>query len=178
MNAAGLWQGQADAALSPRGRQQARVLADELQGSRIAALVSSDLARARETAEILAEALGLTPWLEPGLREMDVGAWSAQPHGELARRYPDEVARVRAGDWDVRPGGGENRREVRSRAIAALECARLRAGEGLLAVVTHMGVLRAVVPGITLANAEARRLEWADLLGPEPSAAIGPAGPL
>ncbi|MCP5059131.1 MAG: histidine phosphatase family protein [bacterium] len=163
MNAAGLWQGQADAPLSPKGREQAGALAEAFRGRAIAALVSSDLSRARETAEILAAALGIVPRLEPDLREMDVGAWSAQPHAELLGRYPDEVARVRAGDWDVRPGGGECRREVRTRAVAALERAREATGEGLLAVVTHMGVLRAVVPGITLANAEARMLPWAAL---------------
>lgn len=163
MNAAGLWQGQADAPLSPKGREQAGALAETFRGRAITALVSSDLARARETAEILAAALGLVPRLEPDLREMDVGTWSAQPHAELLERYPDEVARVRAGDWDVRPGGGECRREVRRRAIEALERARESTGGGLLAVVTHMGVLRAVVPGISLANAEARMLPWAAL---------------
>lgn len=176
MNAAGLWQGQADASLSPCGCQQAHVLAEELRGRPIVELVSSDLARARETAEILAEVLGLTPRLEPDLREMDVGTWSAQPHAELVERYPSEVARVRAGDWDVRPGGGENRREVRSRALAALERARSRAGGGLLAVVTHMGVLRTFVPGTSWANAEARMLDWA-LLG-ESTGPMGAEGPL
>jgi len=185
MNAAGLWQGQADAPLSPRGREQAGALAEELRGRAIAALVCSDLSRARETAEILAEVLGLVPRLEPDLREMDVGAWSAQPHAELLERYPEDVARVRAGDWDVRPGGGECRREVRSRAVAALERAREGTGGGLLAVVTHMGVLRAVVPGITLANAEARMLPWAALseLGSaddssEPDGTAAAGGPL
>ncbi|MCP3987301.1 MAG: histidine phosphatase family protein [bacterium] len=178
MNAAGLWQGQADAPLSQRGREQARALAEELRSESIAALVCSDLSRARETAEILAGALDLSLRLEPGLREMDVGAWSAQPHAELVERYPEEIARVRAGDWDVRPGGGECRREVRGRAIAALECARASLGEGLLAVVTHMGVLRAVVPGITLANAEARMLAWDALILPEPDETAVAGGPL
>lgn len=178
MNAAGLWQGQADPPLSPRGREQARALAEALQGRGVAGLVSSDLSRARQTAELLGDVLGLAPWLEPDLREMDVGSWSGQPHAELVARYPDEVGRVRAGDWDVRPGGGETRREVRERATAALGRARVRMPGGLLAVVTHMGVLRAVVPGISLANAEARRLAWSALYEPVSRVAAGAGGPL
>ncbi len=165
MNAARVWQGQADAPLTPRGREQAQRLADALAGRGVAALVTSDLARARQTADILAERLGLTPWLEPDLREMDVGSWSARPHAELLALHPDLVERVRGGDWDVRPGGGETRREVRARALAALARARARCSSGLLGVVTHMGVLRALVPGITLANAEARLLEGTEIEG-------------
>lgn len=154
MNAQGLWQGHADPPLSERGRAQARELARALGSDGAWILVSSDLARARETAEILAAALKAELVLDAGLREMDVGHWSARPHQEIRERWPEDYARVRAGDWQVRPGGGETRSEVRARALAALERAQAAQVVGhRLALVTHLGVLRALVPGIDVANA-------------------------
>jgi broad specificity phosphatase PhoE len=84
MNAAGLWQGQADPPLSREGRDQARALALRLVGESLSLLVASDLARASETAEIAAHHLGITTRLEPGLRELDVGDWSGLSHQEIA----------------------------------------------------------------------------------------------
>lgn len=154
MNAQGLWQGQTDPPLSERGRAQARELARALASDGAWILVSSDLARARETAEILARVLRAELVLDPGLREMDVGHWSARPHQEIRERWPEDYARVRAGDWQFRPGGGETRSEVRARALAALDRAQGTQVEGhRLALVTHLGVLRALVPGIDVANA-------------------------
>ena len=155
MNASGLWQGQADPPLSAWGRRQAERLAAALAHVGIRRLVASDLRRARETADILARVLVCPLELDPDLREMDVGVWSGRPHAEIAQRWPRAHARLRAGDWDVRPPGGETRREVRARAERALR--RHLAGStssGALAVVTHLGVLRALVSETRLENAE------------------------
>ncbi len=105
MNAEGLWQGQADPPLSDEGREQAHALAERLAGDALSLLVASNLRRARETAEITARELGIATELEPGLRELDVGAWSGLAREEIARRWPDEFARFRTGDLDVRAGG-------------------------------------------------------------------------
>jgi len=153
MNAAGLWQGQADPALSGRGRGQARKLAGALGGEDLSALVASDLARARETAAILGQQLGLKASTHVGLREMDVGAWTGLPHAEIGRRWPEDLARFRAGDQDVRPGGGETRRELRLRVREALREVCADWPESRVAVVTHMGALRSLVPGLELDNA-------------------------
>jgi broad specificity phosphatase PhoE len=74
-NADGRLQGQTDRPLSDFGRTQARQLAEELAGEELEAIYSSDLARARETAEILAEHVGLPVLLDPDLREKDWGTW-------------------------------------------------------------------------------------------------------
>ncbi|UCE85487.1 MAG: histidine phosphatase family protein, partial [Deltaproteobacteria bacterium] len=99
-NAAGRWQGQGDPPLSDAGRRQARALAGALAAARARfdALLSSDLARARETAAILGEALSLEPEIEPRLRERNVGSWSGRTRREIERSWPEELARVRAGD--------------------------------------------------------------------------------
>ena len=74
-NADGRLQGHTDRPLSDFGRRQARQLADELAGEDLEAIYASDLARARETAEIVGEQLGLPVVLEPDLREKDWGTW-------------------------------------------------------------------------------------------------------
>jgi probable phosphoglycerate mutase len=151
-NAAGRWQGQGDPPLSPRGREQARGLAGAVAGEGIAAVVASDLVRARETAEILADLLGLELEVEPRLRELDVGRWSGLSHAEIARRFPEELAGLRAGVSDVRPGGGETWEELRARARAAVLAIDRRHPGRRVAVVTHSGLLR-VLAGQRLGNA-------------------------
>src|SRR5437763_15141928 len=74
-NADGRLQGHTDRPLSDFGRRQARQLADELAGEDLEAIYASDLARARETAEIVGEQLGLPVVLEPDLREQDWDTW-------------------------------------------------------------------------------------------------------
>jgi broad specificity phosphatase PhoE len=156
-NAEGRWQGQADPPLSERGREQAWQLAERLAALGIARLVASDLGRARETAQILGARLGLEPSFDAALRELDVGCWSGHPAAEVARRWPDELARFRAGDLALRAGGGESRLALRERVLAAL--ARLaRSGEGSVAVVSHLGVLRVLRPGAVLATGDLVRL--------------------
>src|SRR5581483_12433051 len=70
------WQGHADEPLNETGRAQAREVADELADRSIDAVYSSDLSRARETAEIIAARLGLSVTTDARLGEVDVGDWS------------------------------------------------------------------------------------------------------
>jgi broad specificity phosphatase PhoE len=155
-NAEGRWQGQADPPLTERGRRQAERAAERLAGLGIAVLVASDLGRARETAQILGAHLGLAPRFDPALRELDVGRWSGHPLAEVARRWPEELARFRAGDLALRAGGGESRLALRERALAAL--VRVAAAAAApVAVVSHLGVLRALRPGAELAPGELLR---------------------
>ncbi len=136
-NAAAVWQGQGDTPLTARGISQARRLAGRLQGRRYAAVVASDLGRARATA---AEA-GLESEPDPAWREADVGAWEGLSHHEVVARHPDTVAALEAGE-DVRFGGGETYSELRVRAQEALDKLAARLDDGQrAAVVTHGGVV-------------------------------------
>ena len=128
-------------------------------------VVASDLRRARETAEIAARRLGIATRLEPGLRELDVGDWSGLAREEIARRWPEDFARFRAGDLDLRLGGGETRRELRARVMAALRSLQQRYRGERIAVVTHLGVIRTLAPGRRLLNAECFWLDMARLAG-------------
>jgi probable phosphoglycerate mutase len=152
-NALGRWQGQADPELSPRGRLQAQALAGALAGAGIEAIVSSDLRRARETAEALGRALGLEPTHDARLRERDLGAWSGLTRDEIAARWPEELARVRARDPAFRPGGGESLDDVTRRVGEFLRALAARSEPARVALVSHGGVLRTLRPALVLANA-------------------------
>jgi len=140
-NRVGRWQGQADPPLNDTGRQQARVLAAQLEDDGIAAVFSSDLRRARETAGIVAERLGLPLTEEPALREIDVGSWSGLTREEVRDRYPEGFARWLAGEIGH---DGETREELSRRVVAAVErIAAAHVDEHVL-VVTHGGAIRAL----------------------------------
>jgi probable phosphoglycerate mutase len=170
-NAAGRWQGQADPPLSAAGREAAEGLAKRLaeELADCAGLVSSDLLRARETAGILGRALGREPEHWPLLREADVGSWSGRASAEIESLWPDDYRRFRAGDPELRPGGGESRRALRARALAGVRALEERFGAGPIVVVTHLGWIRALVPGLVLENAGTLWLDGAALAAGEPA---------
>ena len=160
-NAARRWQGHADPGLSEIGRAQAVALADTLSQATErpwSRLFASDLARARETAAILAGRLDLETEIDLRLRELDVGDWSGLTRVEIEVRDRERLLAFEAGDLSVLPGGGESRIELALRACAfAAEVAERFPDEDLL-VVTHLGVVRALVPGAEPTNADVTRV--------------------
>ena len=83
--------GTGDPALTDTGRRQAAAAAVRLAGSGATAVVSSPLRRARETAALVAEALGLDVEVEDGLRETDFGDWEGYTFGEVREKWPAEM---------------------------------------------------------------------------------------
>ncbi|MFL5934459.1 MAG: histidine phosphatase family protein [Gaiellaceae bacterium] len=156
-NRAGRFQGHADPPLNETGRAQAAELAQELRAEELAAVYSSPLRRALETAEVVAGSHGLEAIPVAGLREVDVGSWSGLTRAEVEERFPDQFARWLAygQGWD----DGETYEEMGRRAVAALlELAVAHEGERVVAV-THGGPIRAafaLADGTT--HADARRL--------------------
>jgi probable phosphoglycerate mutase len=155
-NAQGRWQGQRDPALSERGRAQARHLATSLARAGIEAIVASDLARAHETAAIVGGAIGAPVRLDPRLRERDLGHWSGLTSIEIAARWPVDLARLRARDLDLQPGGGETLRALHARVAAFVAGLARSPGDGAIALITHAGVLRALGIAPAPGNAAAR----------------------
>lgn len=157
-NAGGRWQGHGDPPLTARGRAQAIALAERLGGEGIHLLIASDLARSVETAAILGARWGLVPRHDARLREIDIGAWTGLTREQIVAREAELLARFEAEDLEARPGGGETRLEIRARVRrAAAELAAAHRGR-CLALVTHLGVIRALAPGAELANADWLRL--------------------
>ena len=163
LNAARLWQGLTDSPLSELGRQQALALALELAAERFDAVVTSPLARAVATADPLAAARGLAPEREPALRELDVGRWGGLSRDEIGQRWPYALARFDAEDPDARAPGGESRRDLGRRVGRAIASLLGRDAGRSIAVVTHLGVILALVPGLRLANARHHRVAACDL---------------
>lgn len=154
-NAERRWQGHADPSLNEVGRRQAGELAERLAGNGIEVIVSSDLARAAETAAIVAARLQLDVRKERDLREIDVGSWSGLTLDEVAERFPTGFARWRGGEIGH---DGESREQLSRRVVAALlRVGADHAGRSVL-VVTHGGVIRAATraatgdPGEAVAN--------------------------
>ena len=117
------WQGHADRPLNETGREQARAIAEELASEQIDAIYTSDLARARETAELIAERAGVPFVLEPQLREIDVGEWQGLTRPEIEERYPEGFR-----NWHERGHGwerGETYDELAERVLAAIEAPRV-----------------------------------------------------
>ncbi|MDX6407172.1 MAG: glucosyl-3-phosphoglycerate phosphatase [Gaiellaceae bacterium] len=141
-NRDGRWQGGSDTSLNDLGREQARALAEQLDGD-IAAMYSSDLARARETADIVAAKLGLEVQVDPRLRERGFGSWEGLTMPEIEERFADSYLRWRAGEG---PGAedAETFEDFSARVSAFLaEVIRLHPEEDVL-VISHGGSIRVI----------------------------------
>jgi probable phosphoglycerate mutase len=143
--------------LTTRGREQARALGERLRAERVAGVVSSELSRAVQTAEIAAGVLGLPVRVRERLHEFKAGDY-------LGRPYDPEFFHGVLGGWlagDLEPGvpGGETGREVVDRVLPVLEdVADQYRGETVL-VVSHGGVILALFGRIDPASRFAPRDE-------------------
>jgi probable phosphoglycerate mutase len=134
------WQGQTDIALNAAGRAQAEDLAAKVERSAIEHVHTSDLSRARETAEIVARRLGLGPVaIDPDLRERNFGVFEGLTFAECAEKLPEMWARYVANR--TRPEGSESDQALAERMIRGVTRAVL--GDGIALVVTHGGAMRA-----------------------------------
>ena len=151
-NAEERFQGQIDVALNERGREQARVLAPALGAQRIEVLLSSDLSRARETAEIVARELALSLHLDAGLREAHLGEAQGLTRAEIEARFGVEAVRRwrswQISDADVFYPGGETGISIAARAFQALEGFLARHPFERIGVATHGGVIRRLMQKI------------------------------
>jgi broad specificity phosphatase PhoE len=141
-NAEGRMQGQADPPLDEAGREQARALVAQLQPETFHAIYSSPLARARETAEIIAAPRGLAIRFDDRLKERHLGEWTGLTGDEVNERFPDRVN----GNWRVGgPPGGENNAALIARASAAFADIFAAHPEEAVAVVSHGSLLTTYV---------------------------------
>jgi len=154
-----LTDGQGDPPLAPGGAAEAELVGARLARQDIGAIYTSPLRRCVETAEPLARALGITPRVEPDLREVFMGEWEGGLYRKkFAEQDPLALRMLAEQRWDVIPGAepaGEFSQRVRS---VLTRIAAAHVGERM-AVFTHAGVI-----GEALAQAS----------GAEPFAFIGP----
>jgi broad specificity phosphatase PhoE len=156
-NIEGRWQGQTPLAppLNENGLTQARVLADELAGKAFDAVYSSDLPRARQTAEAIAQRLGLSVVFDPRLREIGLGAWEGVLGADVERNFPTELEERRRNPVHHRPPEGETVAELAERIRSALSDMASVYPVGSLIVVTHglaMATALCLAQGLPLAG--------------------------
>ncbi|GAA2312296.1 hypothetical protein GCM10010431_35560 [Streptomyces kunmingensis] len=140
--------GGSDPELSATGRHQADRVADALaaRGPRsVEAIVSSPLRRCRETAQAVADRLGLGVTVDDGLRETDFGAWEGLTFKEVGERHPDDMKAWLASADAAPSGGGESFAAVAERVAAARD--RLTAGHRgrTVLVVSHGTPIKTLV---------------------------------
>ena len=155
-NREGRWQGRTDVALNERGRRQARELADALHDQPVAAVYSSTLARAYDTALEIARAHDLRVYRDARLDEIDQGAWEGRRRDEIVVSHPDELERWREYPIDLRLPGGETLEEVRQRVRAALDDIILLHEGRTICIVAHsvsMAVIKHELQGLELPDA-------------------------
>lgn len=132
-------QGWADVVLNRKGHRQAIKIAEELAHLDVAAVYSSDLKRAVDTARPIAEAQGLEVATDPDLREIDQGEWTGLSTDEIRTRWPELWGPAR--HYNRRPGG-ESPTEVRVRALNAIQRIARDHPDDVVVVVSHGGTIR------------------------------------
>lgn len=143
-NVAGRIQGHRDSPLTALGERQASALAPRLTGEAIDHVISSDLGRARRTAELLVPHRVANIRWHPGLRERAFGVAEGNTYAQIADEHPAMFSREQETDPHYAPEGGESRQQHLDRVRTTLEAlAREHAGARLL-IVTHGGVLSCV----------------------------------
>ncbi|NLV16895.1 MAG: histidine phosphatase family protein [Syntrophomonadaceae bacterium] len=144
-NESGKYQGTMDVPLSDQGRREAGKVADKLRREDIKAIYSSNLIRARETAEIIAESHNLQVIVIPEIGEIDFGEWEGLNEKEIRERFGEETYRV----WLEDPeraviSGGDSITDFSRRVVGGFnKVVEGHTGEAIV-MVTHGGALMAL----------------------------------
>lgn len=151
-NREGRWQGHTDIELNDAGRAQARALGELLRGHQIGRVHTSDLSRARQTAEAAAAVLGVEDIIvDPALRERSFGIFEGLTRDECAVKHPDLWKNYRADPRAV-PPGAETQDQLATRmheAVFRAVAARHATDEAPVLIVSHGGSIRALLARVT-----------------------------
>lgn len=140
------FQGHTDVPLAQRGIEQANFLARRLNKMKFAAIYSSDLKRAMETAEILAMPHGITVQSVPKLREANFGRWEGMNFKEIREEYAITLQQWWDNPKKTAAPGGETLEEMALRVNGAVrEIAGRHMDEQEVVIVAHGGPIRAVI---------------------------------
>jgi broad specificity phosphatase PhoE len=144
LNEQGRFQGHGDAPLTERGRRQAVALARVIQNEEIHAAYSSDLCRARQTADIITAGRPFRIVDVPALREIAFGDWEGCTYADIQQKDPDNLRR-----WDLDPTanpppGGEGLEAIDQRVGSLLNQLRDRHPGATVLIATHGGPIRLI----------------------------------
>lgn len=153
--------GVTDAPLTERGERQAQQLAQAIAAFPVRAIYSSPLARARATAAAIGLATSVEPSVWDDLREQNYGVWEGLTRAEAMAFDPTALA-----DWEtsvsIPPPDGESLAKTQERVIAAADALAVRHPDETIALVSHVGPIKALLcAAMDLPLAGARRM-WLD----------------
>ena len=164
-------QGHLDIPLNDTGRWQARRVGAALAGEALSAIYASDLGRAHQTAQAVADRAGLPVVADVGLRERAFGTFEGKTFAEIEADWPDQALRWRKRDPAFEPAGGESLLRFRERIVGTLNRLAAQHPGGQIVLVGHGGVMDVLYRVATgqelqaprtwaLGNAAINRLLW------------------
>ncbi|MFB7150888.1 histidine phosphatase family protein, partial [Streptomyces virginiae] len=138
--------GGSDPELSPAGRRQAAAVAEALAArGTVQTVISSPLLRCRETAQAVADRLGLDVTVEQGLREVDFGAWEGLTFAEVQERFPDDLQAWLDSPKAAPTGGGESFAAATRRISATRDRLLAEHAGRTVLLVTHVTPVKILV---------------------------------
>jgi broad specificity phosphatase PhoE len=158
-NRFGRWQGWVASPINEHGRRQAQKLARFMRHLGLSALYTSDLVRAAQTAEILAQALEFAPVVDARLRERGVGVWQGMTVDEMRAWYPAEFQQLLDDPENYRVEGAESRADVRTRMRAAFDDIVKHAEGDTVGVLSHTSAIKLLLDQI-LPNSDVLDLDF------------------
>ena len=144
-------QGISDVELSEEGLQQAKLLAEKFPFDEVHAIYSSDLARAKDTAQFIADKFNLPVQIDPEFREVHFGAWEGKTFAELEKTDAERVKIFHASPDKLVIEGAETFQQAQTRAMNAIKklVARHESKDFCrVVVVTHGCIIRTILSGI------------------------------
>lgn len=147
-NANGRYQGQSNVALSELGRSQAECLAENFPVQRLDAIYSSDLDRARETAECVGRKFGVPVCLESAFRELSFGDWEGLTYKEISTRWPEEANKLFTAPDALKIPNGELFQELQKRALAKIAVICKEHNDKTVAVFAHGAINKTILAGL------------------------------
>lgn len=148
-NVDGRWQGHAAVPLNEVGRTQAKILARYLHNTTARRMISSDLLRTRETADIINDQLRLPISFDNRFREIDVGEWQGLTVDEVKAWDTDRFEHFVSDMYSIPRPGGESYELLGNRGIVAMKDLATRYPNEHTLVVTHGGTIRQIVKRLT-----------------------------
>ena len=171
-NVEGRWQGQSDSPLTERGLAQARELARALAEESIAAIYSSDLGRAIDTAAEVAKLQQLAVTSDQRLREIDTGVWTGKGRAEITAEFPGGLETWATRPTSMRLPEGETLLEAQARALAFFAERMPAHADQTVVVISHGAIGQAILVNAIggtvedlwlkqrVDNCQISRLEW------------------
>lgn len=142
------YQGHADINLNEEGFRQAEALREKLAGEKLAAVYSSDLSRAYNTAVVIVAPHGLPVQVCPDLREINFGAWEGLTYYDIEKNYPEQLKIWRQTPHLLQVPEGETFPLIRDKACACAEKIIAKHMDETVLIVTHGGTIAAMICGL------------------------------